>query len=124
MSPDRQLERMLKVLVDRFGPARTLGEVYATTYALRTHREGKPITLTDVAAQTGISKQNLSRWLKGHLDTAQAVARPHEEDGRMHRIDVVDLEYAIRHLAAVAEIFGCQVDPAWNERLDRVIDFR
>ncbi len=34
MSPDKQLIDLLAVLVERFGAGRSLGEVYATVYAL------------------------------------------------------------------------------------------
>jgi len=117
MSPDLQLEQLLKILVDRFGSARTLGEVYATTYALRRYREGNSLTVADIAAHTGIAKQNLSRWLKVHIDTSQVITHPHDEDGRMHRLDVVDLDYAARHLGAVAEALDSALDPPWSQRV-------
>ena len=110
MSPDLQLEQLLGVLVERFGAARSLGEVYATTYALRTHREGREVTLADVAATTGIPKQNLSRWLQGHIESDQVVTRRHDEDGRVQRLTVPDMEFACRHLPAIAEAFGCAMD--------------
>lgn len=118
MSPDLQLEQLLEVLVDRFGSARTLGEVYATTYALRAVREGKPVTLADVAAHTGIAKQNLSRWLKQHVESEQAVSLPHHIDGRMHEIGVVDPDYACRHLPAVAAVLDADLDQPRDARLD------
>jgi DNA-binding transcriptional regulator GbsR (MarR family) len=117
VSPDSQLEALLKVLVERFGASRTLGEVYATTNALRAVREGRDFTLAEVADQTGISKQNLSRWLKIHIETGHAVIQPHQEDGRRQSIDVVDLKYACRHLPAIADVLGCAVDPTRDERL-------
>lgn len=117
MSPDQQLEQLLKVLVDRFGSARTLGEVYATTYGLRAYREGRNLTLADIAEHTGVSKQNLSRWLKVHVDTDHVVMQPHQDDARRQNINVTDLDYACRHLPAVAEIFGCPMDVARHKRM-------
>ena len=116
MHPDAQLEQLLKILVDRFGTARTLGEVYATTYALRAYREGKHLTLADIAEHTDIPKQNLSRWLKVHVQTDHAVMQPHAEDGRMNDIEVTDLDYACRHLEAIAAALGSEVTPP-RERL-------
>ena len=110
MSPDLQLEQLLKVLVDRFGATRTLGEVYATTYALRVCREGRSLTVADIAHHTGISKQNLSRWVKVHIDTDHVVPRPDGDDGRKYNLEVTRLDYACRHLPAVAEIFDCPLD--------------
>jgi len=121
MSPDLQLEQLLKVLVDRFGSARTLGEVYATTYALRAVREGRPLTLADVAAHTGIAKQNLSRWLKQHVESDQAVAQPHHVDGRMHEIGVVDPDYACRHLPEVAAVLDAPLDLPRGVRLEQAL---
>lgn len=112
LSPDRQLEQLLKVLIERFGPARTLGEVFATTYGLHAYREGRSLTLADIAENTGISKQNLSRWLKVHIETDHVVMQPHQDDGRMHTIEISDLSYACRHLDAVADVFDCPVAPA------------
>ena len=120
MAPDSLLEDLLAVLVERFGMARTLGEVYATTYALRAYREGKTLTLADISTHTGVSKQNLSRWLQVHVDTDHVDAKPLEKDGRMQALSVRDLEYACRHLLPVAEILGCEVDPDWRSRRDGV----
>lgn len=112
MSPDVQLEQLLKILVDRFGPNRSLGQVYATTYALRVHREGGVINLTDVAQQTGISKQNLSRWREALVRRERVLVQPYEDDGRIQFIDVINPHRACRHLPAVAEIFACPLDPS------------
>ncbi|MGD8418777.1 MAG: hypothetical protein PVH91_17060 [Pseudomonadales bacterium] len=120
MSPDLQLERLLRILVDRFGAARSLGEVYATTHALRAYREGRSLTLADIAEQTGISKQNLSRWLKVHIDTEHAIALPHQVDGRKQNIDIINLAYACRHLGAVAEVIGCAMESRGAPRSDEV----
>jgi hypothetical protein len=112
VSPDRQLEQLMKILIERFGPARTLGEVYATTYGLHAYRAGRSLTLADIAENTGISKQNLSRWLKAHIETDHVVMQPHQDDGRSHTIEISDLRYACRHLDAIAEVFDCPVAPA------------
>ena len=61
MNPDKQLVDILAVLVQRFGTGRTLGEAYATLYALKVLREGQTPSLADIAKTTGCSKQNLSR---------------------------------------------------------------
>ncbi|MGD8832853.1 MAG: hypothetical protein PVF57_19765, partial [Pseudomonadales bacterium] len=111
MSPDAQLEQLLKVFVDRFGASRTLGEAYAITYGLRVWREGGQVTLADVAEHTGIPKQNLSRWLKSRLEAQIVQTEPHDTDARMHQIKVVDIDDTSRHLAAAAEILGCAFDP-------------
>ena len=107
MSPSQKLEDLLKVLVERFGAGRSLGEVYATTYFLRILQEGRKPSLSEVSAATGISKQNLSRWLKYQIEIGQAVTSPTEDDGRVHQIDITDPDWAYRHLEQVAEILGC-----------------
>ena len=119
MSPDRELEELLKVLVERFGAGRSLGEVYATTYFLRVLRGGETPSLADVSAATGISKQNLSRWLKYQIEIGQAITSPTEDDGRKYQIDITDPDWAYRHLAQVAEILGCDISPSPSSRSER-----
>ncbi|MGD8416773.1 MAG: MarR family transcriptional regulator [Pseudomonadales bacterium] len=111
ISPDTQLEQVLKVLVERFGPSRTLGQVYATTYGLRRIREGNPVSLNDIAEVTGVSKQNLSRWSRTLVSRERISVAPHEIDGRMQLIDVTNPGSAGRHLSEIAEILGCLLDP-------------
>lgn len=116
MSPDTQLEELLKVLVERFGTSRTLGEVYALTYALRTVREGKTLTLSDVAERTGIPKQNLSRWLKSQVERERAEIQLAEDDARRYIITVTNLDGGCRHLPAVAELLNSSMDRPRAER--------
>jgi len=120
LSPDSDLEALLKILIDRFGPARSLAEVYAKTYALRVIREGGVINLTDVAEKTGISKQNLSRWRKSLEQRNRVLVGPHDEDGRIQNIDVVNLESAGRHLPRIAEALGVEMDAPISENLASV----
>ncbi len=110
MSPDKQLTDILNVLVKRFGAGRTLGEVYATLYALRVLREGGNLSIADVAKATGCSKQNLSRWLQYQIGIGQAKTKPAEDDNRKQEIDITDPMWAYRHLESLAEILGCDVD--------------
>ncbi len=121
MSPDLELEKVLRVLVERFGQSRTLGEVLATTYGLRAYREGRELTVADISANTGISKQNLSRWLRVHIETDHVVTEPHDNDGRMQALTVTQLEYACRHLPAVAEVFDCAVEAPVGQRINNAI---
>jgi len=109
MSPDKQLQDLLAVLVERFGAERSLGEVLATLYALRASREGRGFSLADVRRATGTSKQNLSRWLKHHIDTGQVKTQPAEDDARIREIAITDPAWAYRHLEPMAKILGCEV---------------
>ena len=111
MSPDKQIEDILAVLVERFGAGRTLGEAYATSHTLRVLREGRKLSLTEVAATTGCSKQNLSRWLQYQIDIGQASTVPADHDGRIQEISITDPMWAYRHLEALAIILDCEVDP-------------
>ncbi len=110
MSPDEQLVDILKVLVERFGAGRSLGETYATLYALRVMRQGGILSIADVARATGCSKQNLSRWLQYQVDIGQAKTQPAEDDARMQEIALTDPKWAYRHLEPLAEILHCDVD--------------
>ena len=111
MNPDKQLVDLLGVLVERFGAGRSLGEVYATSYALGVLREGRKLSISEVAEATGCSKQNLSRWLQFQVDIGQAKTAPNEDDARVQEIDITDPEWAFRHLQAIADVFDCELDP-------------
>jgi len=100
MSPDKQLEDLLAVLVERFGAEPSLGEVRAIAYALRMTREGKEFSVSDVAKATRTPKQTL--WVTTHL---------FDDDSRRQEITVADPVGTNRHLELVAEILGCDVDP-------------
>ncbi|TDJ25071.1 MAG: hypothetical protein E2O54_03525 [Gammaproteobacteria bacterium] len=110
LSPDTQLEEMLKLLVERFGADRSLGEVFATCHALRMAREGRDFSVSDIARATGLPKQNLARWLKYQVSIGQANTRPSEDDARRQNISITDPVWAFRHLERAAEIFGCDLD--------------
>ena len=116
MSPDKQLEDLLAVLVERFGAEHSLGEIRAVSYGFRMWREGRKFSISDVARATGAPKQNLSRWLQQHVDAGRVTAHPFPDDDRIQEITITDPESAYRHLEAVAEIFGCHVDPPRRAR--------
>ena len=110
MLPDTKLEELIKLLVQRFGPDRSLGEVYATVYALRMAREGGDFSITDIAKATGLPKQNLSRWLQYQISIGQAKTEPSEDDARRHQITITDPVWAYRHLPRIAELLNCPLD--------------
>jgi DNA-binding MarR family transcriptional regulator len=110
MSPDKQLEDLLAVLVERFGAERSLGEVRAVTCALRLWREGRTFSVSDIAKATGTSKQTLSRWLQYRVEEGRVATQPFEDNSRRQEIIVTDPPQATRHLEPLAELFGCDVD--------------
>ena len=110
MCPDKQLEDLLAVLVERFGSERSLGEVRAISYALRMTREGKKFSLSDVAKATGTPKQTLSRWIQQRVDLGRVTTQLCDDDSRRREITVTDPVGTNRHLERLAEILGCEVD--------------
>ncbi len=116
MSPDKQLVDILAMLVERFGAGRTLGEAYATSYALKVMRAGGIPSLADIAKVTGCSKQNLSRWLQYQVDIGQAKTQRAEDDARKQEITITDPMWAYRHLESLAKILGCDVDQPQRKR--------
>lgn len=110
MSPDRELEELLALLVQRFGSERSLGEVFATCYGLRMAREGRDFSVSDIAKATGLPKQNLSRWLQYQVSIGQANTEPSEDDARRQEIGITDPVWAYRHLERAAEIMNCKLD--------------
>ena len=111
MTPDKQLVDLLGVLVERFGAGRSLGEVYATCYAIGVLREGRTPSISEISEATGCSKQNLSRWLQFQVDIGQAKTQASEDDARVQEIDITDPDWAFRHLQSIADVLGCEVDP-------------
>lgn len=115
MSPDDELERLLKILIERYGPSRTLAETLASTRALHLSREGRTMTMAEFAKETGISKKNLSRWAKNAVDRQRLNVREHGEDGRMKEFALISVENSGRHLRAVADVLGIALDPPKND---------
>ncbi len=62
LSPDTQLEEMLKLLVERFGADRSLGEVFATCHALRTAREGRDFSVSPTRSGRFVTSNGLPRF--------------------------------------------------------------
>ena len=110
VSPDKQLVDILALLVERFGTGRTLGETYATLYALMVLRAGGVPSVTEIAKATGCSKQSLSRWLQYQVEIGQAATQPADDDARKQEIAITDPMWAYRHVPPLAEILGCEVD--------------
>ena len=116
MSPDEELEQLLKVLIERFGSTRSLGEVYAATCAVHLSRAGGHIrTISEFAEQTGISKKNLSRWASEAVRNHRLEVGHYEDDLRKKRFTVANLDHAARHLPAVAEVLRVPMAPQRRE---------
>jgi len=111
VSPDDELEQLLKLLIDRYGPGRTLAEIYASTRALHLSREGRNMSMADFAIETGISKKNLSRWANNAIRRQRLKVRAHAEDGRRKDFALVDAERSSEHLQAIADLLGVRYDP-------------
>ena len=110
LSPDDELARLLEVLIDRYGPARSLGETYAATCALRLCREGHSMSMSEFSQRTGLAEQNLSRWAQNAVKRERLKVRDHPDDGRIKEFAIANIERAGRHLPAVAEVFGVPMD--------------
>jgi len=111
VSPDDELEQLLKLLIERYGPGRTLAEIYASTRALHLSREGRTMSMAEFAVETGISKKNLSRWAGNAIRKQRLKVRAHAEDGRRKDFALVDSERSSEHLQAVADLLGVRYDP-------------
>jgi len=107
----------MALLVERFGTGRTLGETYATVYALMVLRAGGIPSIAEIAKATGCSKQSLSRWLRYQIDIGQATTQPAEDDARKQEITITDPMWAYRHLESMAKILGCDLDQPQHKKL-------
>ena len=116
VAPDNQLMSLLAELVKRFGTGRTLGEVYANSYAIAASREGRTVSIAEISDATGVSKQNLSRWLQRQIEVDHVTVQPNENDARVQEINIPDLDLAGRHLESIADILDCKMDPPTSWR--------
>jgi DNA-binding transcriptional regulator GbsR (MarR family) len=100
-----ELEKLLRLLVDRHGARMTLGEMLAITAAMARLCKQQQVTIAEISEATGLPKQNLSRWARKRVGDSISL-KVNEEDQRMHDVAMVDAFRGQENIERMARIFG------------------
>ncbi len=100
-----ELEKVLRLLVDRHGARMTLGEMLAITAAMARLCRQEQVTIAEISEATGLPKQNLSRWARKRVGDSIAL-RVNEEDQRVHDVVMTDAFRGQENIERLARIFG------------------
>jgi hypothetical protein len=100
-----QLEKILKLLVDRHGARMTLGEMLAITAAMARWCKQDQVSLAEIAEATGLPKQNLSRWAKKRLGDSISL-KVNDDDQRMHDVLLSNPAQGQENLERLADVMG------------------
>ena len=103
-----RLEAALQLLVTRYGPRATLGEVFAITAGMARLCHSDRVTVAEIADATGLRKQNISRWAQKRLGRSIEI-RPNEDDARIKEIVLLDPNRGQEYIEELARTLG--IDP-------------
>lgn len=96
----RRLINTFEVISDRFPEQMTLSELTTALSAHLALAEGRSITVSQLAAETGQHRQTISRWIQR---TPYAQLRENPIDARSKLIESNDLEGMLEYLDGVYE---------------------
>ncbi len=85
-----ELEKVLRLLVDRHGARMTLGEMLAITAGMARLCKQDQVTIAEISEATGLPKQNLSRWARKRVGVSIAL-KVNENDQRVHDVVLTDM---------------------------------
>jgi len=100
-----ELEKVLRLLVDRHGARMTLGEMLAVTAAMARLCRKDHVTIAEIAEATGLPKQNLSRWARKRVGESISL-KVNEEDQRVQDLVMTDAYRGQDNIERLARIFG------------------
>jgi len=101
------LEVLLRALMERYGARMTVGELLSITAAMAMLCKRDQINIGEIAEATGISKQNISRWMRKRIGDS-IVLKINEEDQRMHDVVLLDRERGQGFIEQMADLLGKQ----------------
>ena len=84
-----QMEKVLRLLVDRHGARATIGEMLAIYAAMARLCKQDQVSIAEIAEATGLPKQNLSRWARKRIGDSISL-RVNEDDQRVHDVVMMD----------------------------------
>jgi DNA-binding transcriptional ArsR family regulator len=105
-----QMEKVLRVLVDRHGARATLGEMLAIYAAMARLCKQEQVSIAEISEATGLPKQNLSRWARKRIGDSISL-RVNEDDQRVHDVVMMDSLRGQENIERLAELFSIDADP-------------
>lgn len=87
--------RINAVLIERFGESATLGEMKSGTIAHLAFLQGRPLTISDLAKESGQARESISRWIER---SSYVQLKEHPDDARSKLMEPVDLEVMMAYL--------------------------
>jgi hypothetical protein len=100
-----ELEKVLRLLVDRHGARMTLGEMLAITAGMARLCRQDQVTIAEISEATGLPKQNLSRWARKRVGDSISL-RINEDDQRVQDVMMKDALRGQENIERLARIFG------------------
>ncbi|TNF79231.1 MAG: hypothetical protein EP301_14010 [Gammaproteobacteria bacterium] len=99
-----QMEKVLRVLVDRHGARATVGEMLAIYAAMARLCKQDQVSIAEISEATGLAKQNLSRWAHKRIGDSISL-RVNEDDQRVHDVVMMDSLRGQENIERLAELF-------------------
>ena len=99
-----QMEKVLRILVDRHGARATVGEMLAIYAAMVRLCKQDQVSIAEISEATGLPKQNLSRWARKRIGESISL-RINEDDQRVHDVVMMDSLRGQENIERLAEIF-------------------
>ncbi len=99
-----QMEKVLRVLVERHGARTTVGELLAVYAAMAKLCKQEQVSIAEISEATGLPKQNLSRWVRKRVGDSISL-RVNEDDQRVHDVVMVDSRRGQENIERLAGIF-------------------
>lgn len=100
-----ELEKVLRLLVDRHGARMTLGEMLAITAGMARLCRQDQVTIAEISEATGLPKQNLSRWARKRVGDSISL-KVNEDDQRVQDVVMKDALRGQENIERLARIFG------------------
>jgi hypothetical protein len=100
-----ELEKVLRLLVDRHGARMTLGEMLAITASMARLCRQDQVTIAEIAEATGLPKQNLSRWARKRIGKSISL-KVNEDDQRVQDVVMTDAFQGQENIERLARILG------------------
>lgn len=100
-----ELEKLLRLLVDRHGARMTLGEMLAVTASMARLCKKEQVSISEIAEATGLPKQNVSRWARKRIGESISL-KINDDDQRMHDVIMMDSNRGQENIERLATILG------------------
>lgn len=100
-----ELEKVLRLLVDRHGARMTLGEMLAITAGMARLCRQDQVTIAEISEATRLPKQNLSRWARKRVGDSISL-KVNEDDQRVQDVVMKDALRGQENIERLARIFG------------------